>query len=54
MVDYIISLFTKPEITWSVVDHLAIAGMIVAVLMVICLIWWLVWTIVDAIKARHK
>ena len=50
MVNYFIDLFTKPEYLWTALDRWAMAGLIVALLIVAFIIWIIVVVILDKVK----
>ena len=50
MIDYFIDLFKKPKYLWTTLDDFAVMGLIIGVLVVIFLIWFGVYLILDARK----
>lgn len=52
MINYFIEIFTKPMVLWSVLDKLAVCGLIFGGLTILCLIVWGSIALIGCIKEK--
>lgn len=52
MINYFIDLFNKPTYQWSFLDGLAMAGLLIGIAVIIGVIWFGIWFIIELIKER--
>lgn len=52
MINYFIDLFKKPYYQWSLLDDLAIVGLVIGIAIIIFAVWFLIWFIMDLKKKK--
>lgn len=53
MINYFIDLFKKPLYQWSLLDDLAMVGLIIGIAIIIFAVWFLIWFIRELKKEKR-